>query len=290
MLVDGLGQRRTVRAGGGHANVAGGITADAAAGVGGRDEFFDAMVGVAGAAGLVDGPVNVEGDLVSETKTGNFGGGLDAAAAGDDRAAGGEFERGAVMRDGVGEGEGELVVEADGARRDVHFLEGAAQDRERVFVLVPLIGKGRFLLGEVREQFGEVVALERGADDEGRGGLRKDVGEEALRLVPVRAGEVIQRGAGGEEDGVDAVGLHELAGAVVTGGEFLFGDGVDVGAAVAKGEDGGGEDGRFGWRWALWPLGVQGESGDCGSCGEDKAAAREHGEIVWGAIAVLGAT
>ncbi len=86
-----------------------------------------------------------------------------------------------------------------------------------------------------------MIALKSGAQDEGRGGLGQDVGEEALGLAPVGAGEIEERGAGGEQNGVDAVLFHELAGAVVAGGALVGGDGVDVGAAVREGEDGRGQ-------------------------------------------------
>ena len=75
---------------------------------------------------------------------------------------------------------------------------------EGVFVFLPEVGERGFALGEGEEEFGEAVALEVGADDEGRGGGGDDVGEEALGLAPARGGEVLQRGAGGDEDGVDA--------------------------------------------------------------------------------------
>ena len=216
---------------------------DACPGVGERDELFDAVIGVAGAAGLVDGAVDVEGDPVGEAEAGDLGGGLDAAATGSDGARGGELERRAGMADCVGEVEGDCVIEAEGAGRDVDLAEGAFEDCERVFVFVPLVGEGCFGFRKAGEDFGEMVALEGRADDEGRGGFGEDVGEEALGLAPVGAGEVEERGAGGEEDGVDAEVAHEFAGAVVAGSALLFGDGVDVGAAILQGEDGRGERG-----------------------------------------------
>jgi hypothetical protein len=194
------------------------------------------------------------------------------------------------VRDGAGKVPGDLVIEAHCAGGDVYLGEGALKDGERVFVLVPLIDKRGGRLGEPGEDLGEMVALERRAEDEGRCGLREDVGEETLGLAPVRASEVGERGAGGEEDGVDAVLLHELAGAVVTGGALVGADGMNFGAAVAQGEDGCGQAGiSRGGRGRLRALRMQREGRSRGCGGQDKAAAREHGAIVrWAGLRAYG--
>ena len=54
------------------------------------------------------------------------------------------------------------------------------------------------------------------------------------------AGEVVERGAGGDDDGVDLVLVHEGAGAVEALLAFGEGDGDGFGAAVGEGGDGGG--------------------------------------------------
>ena len=69
----------------------------------------------------------------------------------------------------------------------------------------------------------------------------EDPGEEALGLAPARAGVVQQRRPGCDQDGVDAVLLHERAGKVAAGVALVLGDGHDVVAAVGEGEDGLGE-------------------------------------------------
>ena len=134
-----------------------------------------------------------------------------------------------------------------------------------------------------------MVALEPGADDEGSGLLGEDVGKEPLGLAPGHAGEVAEGGAGGDEDGVHAVGLHELAGEVEAGLTLVFGDGDDVFAAVGEGEDGGGEgwlgaggcfwsffcgwSGRLGWGRFL---GFECEGGRRGGGGHEEAATCNH--------------
>ena len=71
-LADGLRLERAVGDGGVGADLAGGVAADAAAGVGLVDEVGEAVVGVAGAAGEVDGLVDVEGDGVGEAEAERF--------------------------------------------------------------------------------------------------------------------------------------------------------------------------------------------------------------------------
>jgi len=71
--------------------------------------------------------------------------------------------------------------------------------------------------------------------------LGQDVGEEAFGLAPFDAGEVLEGGSCGDEDGVDFVLAHELAGQVEAGVALVVGDGGDVFGAVFEGEDGGWE-------------------------------------------------
>jgi len=233
------------------------------------------VVGVAGAAGLVDGAVDVEGDLVGEAEAGDLGGGFEGAAAGGDGRGGDDLDGWAGAGDAVGEGELGVLFDAERAGGEGVFGEAALEDLVGVFVLLPEVGDGGFALGEGEEEVVEAVALEEGADDEGRGGLWEDVGEEALGLVPSGAGEVAERGAGGDEDGVEGVGLHELAGEVEAGLALVLGDGDDVFSAVCEGEDRGRES--FGWcflRGAF--LGLEGESWGRGGGGEEEAAAGQH--------------
>ena len=65
--------------------------------------------------------------------------------------------------------------------------------------------------------------------------------EEALGLAPAEAGEVVERGAGGDDDGVDLVLVHEGAGAVEALLALGEGDGDGFVAAVGEGGDGGRE-------------------------------------------------
>ena len=106
-------------------------------------------------------------------------------------------------------------------------------------------------------------------------------------MVPGHAGEVAERGAGGHEDGVDVVLLHEVAGEIEAGLAFVFSDGDDVFRAICESEDGFGEGcgltgRRCGGVGGLGGgfLGVEGERGRCGGGGEQEASAGEHRGIV----------
>lgn len=252
---------------------------DTAATVSGSDKLLDALVGVARVAGLEDGAVDVKGDGVGEAQESDLGGGFDRSATDHHGTGRDEFEGGRGLCHRAGEAERHLVVEANGAGGQIDLSKGAAKDGEGIFVLLPLKRKGGGGLGEARKKFGEVVALEGGADDERRRGPGQDVSEEALGLAPVRAGEVEERGARGQNDGVQAVLVHQLAGAVVTSGTLLGSDGTDVGAAVAKTEDGRGKCGGR-CRRSLGVLRPERKGGNCRSGGENKAASRNHGPIV----------
>ena len=74
VFADELRGGRAVGLGGEGGDLAGGLSANAAAGVGGVDEGGEVAVGLAGAAGLVDGLVDGEGDVVGELHEGELGG------------------------------------------------------------------------------------------------------------------------------------------------------------------------------------------------------------------------
>jgi len=286
-FADGLDFVRAVGDGGVGADVAGGVAGDATAGVGAVYEVGEVLVGVSGAAGLVDGTVDVEGDAVGEAEEGDFGGGLERAAAGGDGGGGNDFECRAGLGYSVGKGELDVLFDAEGAGGEGVLGETALQDGVGVFVFLPEVADGGFALGEGGVEVVEVVALEPRADDEGRGLLGENVGEEPLGLAPGHAGEVAEGGAGGDEDGVHAVGLHELAGEVEAGLALVFGDGDDVFAAVGEGENGGGEGwlgaggcfwsffGRCRWGWGRF-LGFECEGGRRGGGGQEEAATCNH--------------
>jgi len=231
------------------------------------------VIGVAGAAGEIDGFVDIEGDLVGELEQSELRGRFERAAAGGDGRGGDELHGGDAARDAGDEGVLHMLFDAEGAGGEGGFSEAAAEEVVGVFVFMPEISERGFALGERRHDLVEMIALEIRTDDEGRGGLRKDVGEETLGLSPLGGGEIAERGAGGEDDGIEAVLLHELAGEVDAVGTFFDGDGDDVLGTVSERGDGrgewsvaggGGSGGWFGRRgsrcFVVLFLRVQGES------------------------------
>jgi hypothetical protein len=104
-----------------------------------------------------------------------------------------------------------------------------------------------------------------GADDEGSAFDGEDPGEETFGLPPGEAGEVVEGGAGADDEGVDLVFGEELAGALNAMLALLEGNGDGLGAAVFEG----GECGReldVSGRRHVGALGLEGERRGCGCC------------------------
>ena len=222
-----------------------GVAGDAAARVRGIDELAELAVGHAGLRGFVGGFVDRQRDVVGELHEGEFGGSLDGAAAEGDWRCAGCCERGAGVGDAVGEDELGALLDADAAGGDAGFFEGLGEELVGVLVFVPGVDLGDGGGGECGgfgfHALADATFFEDGADDEGCAFGGEGPCEEALRLAPAEAGEVVERGAGGDDDGVDAVLVHEGAGSV----EALFalgeGDGDGFGSAAGEGRDGGRE-------------------------------------------------
>ena len=108
--------------------------------------------------------------------------------------------------------------------------------------------------------------FESGTDEEGFGLGWEDESPEAFAAVEVEICEV-DRGTGGvgEDDGVDFVLGHQLAGALDAGLAFGVGEGVGPAGEIGEGFDCGGGV-RFRLTCEMW-------SGKSGSgCGEEVAA------------------
>ena len=126
-------------------------------------------------------------------------------------------------------------------------LRALARSCVGVFVFVPGVdargGGGGERCGLGFHALADAAFFEDGADDEGAALGGEGPGEEALGLAPAEAGEVGERGAGGDDDGVDFVLVHEGAGAFEALLALGEGDGDGFGAAVGEGGDGGWEFG-----------------------------------------------
>ncbi len=147
VLADDLRGGRAVGLGGVGADLTGGFAANAAAGVGGVDEIGEVAVGLAGSAGLVDGFVDGEGDVVGELHEGELGGGFDAAAACDDGDAGGDLARCDGFGNAVGEDELHALVEGEWERGGSGGTEGVGEQCVGVSVFVPGVDARRSAVG-----------------------------------------------------------------------------------------------------------------------------------------------
>ncbi len=237
--------QRAVGEGGVFAYLAACISGDAATGVGEVDELRELAIGHAGLRGFVGSLVDREGDVVGELHEGELGGGLDTAAAEGDGGSADCGESGAGVGDAVCEDELRALFDADFAGRDAGFLEGFGEKLVGVFVFVPCVdasGRGGGERGGPGfHALANTAFFEHGADDKGITFRREGPGEEALGLSPTEPGEVVEGGAGGDDEGVDFILVHEDAGAVEALLALGEGDGDGLVAAVGEGGDGGWE-------------------------------------------------
>jgi len=243
-------------------DLAAGVAGEADAVVGGGDELAELAVGHAGLCGFVDGFVDVEGDVVGEAHEGQLGGSFDAAAAEGDGGSADSGEGGAGVGDAVGEGELGALLDADLSGGDACFLQCFGDESVGVLVFVPGVDLG---VGRLRKRCGfgfhalaDAAFFEDWADDEGASFDGEDPGEEALGLAPTQTGEVVERGAGGDDEGVDLVLGEKLAGAFDALLALFECDGHGFGAAAGERGDWRGEL-EVGWGRCGGALGLKGE-------------------------------
>ena len=101
---------------------------------------------------------------------------------------------------------------------DAGFLEGFGEELVGVFVFVPGVdargGGGGKSGGLGVHAFADAAFFEDGADDEGCALGGECPAKKRSDWPQRQAGEVVERGSGGDDDGVDFVLVHEGAGAV----------------------------------------------------------------------------
>ncbi len=89
-------------------------------------------------------------------------------------------------------------------------LRPGGDERVRALVLLPgpNVGAAAAERAEL-DLLARAVLLERRADEKRLAGARDDAGEQALASRPADVGEVDERGAGGQHEGVDLLVRHE---------------------------------------------------------------------------------
>ena len=146
------------------------------------------------------------------------------------------------MGDAVSEDELGALFDADLSGGEAGLFEGFGEELVGVFVFIPGVDAGGGGGGESGglgfHAFADTAFFEDRTDNEGRAGGWEGPGEEALGLAPAETGEVGERGASGDDDGVDLVLVHEEAGAFEALLAFGEGDGDGFGAAIGEGCDG----------------------------------------------------
>ena len=151
------------------------------------------------------------------------------------------------------------LFDADLSGGDAGVFERFGEQRVGVFVFVPGVdlggGGGGQRCGLGFHALADAAFFKDRADDEGASFGGEDPGEEALGLAPTQAGEVVERGAGGDDEGVDLVLGEKLAGAFDALLALFEGDGQAserrlVSAAIGAGSlrsEGGAALGRWAW-------------------------------------------
>ena len=249
------------------ADLAACVSGNAAAGIGCVDELRKLAIGHAGLCGFVAGFVDGEGDVVGELHKSQLCRGLDAATAEGDGRGAGRSEGRARVSDAVCEDKLGTLFDADYSGGDAGFFESFGEKLVRIFVFVPRVdassGGRREGCGFGFHALADTALFEDGADDEGCTVGGEGPGEEAFGLAPAESGEVVERGAGGDDDGVDAVLVHEGVGTFEALLAFGKSDGDGFGTTVGEGSDGGWKlyGGRLGSEREGWRDGCYGGRG-----------------------------
>jgi hypothetical protein len=170
--------------------------------------------------------------------------------------------------DAVGEGELSALFDADLAGGDACVFEGFGEEGVGAVVLIPGVDLGDRGLRECGglgfHTLADAAFFEDRADDEGAAFDRENPGKEALGLSPGEAGEVVERGAGADDEGVDLILGEEFAGALDAVFALFEGDGDGFGAAAGEGGEGGRELDVGGWGGGA--LGLEVERRGYGCC------------------------
>jgi hypothetical protein len=245
--------------------------------VAGGDEFADLFLGHAFLQIREDYSVNVAGGLTGEAHELELVRRFYGAATDGDWIGGDEIVTGSGGPEMIEEGKVQALFDADAASAETAVGEGVGEKFGGAFIFLPDAN-----IGGIDQGFAETRFFEGGADEKRLAGSGNDQGEEAFAGPPVDAGEVEERSARTDEDGVEG-GLelgHQGLCMEDARVEFVRGDGVD---AVAEGFEGGEDGGGSLWRGVLGREGNEG-GGGCGGCGLKEGAAGDLGHEVrgWG--------
>jgi len=124
-----------------------------------------------------------------------------------DGIGGDAVEGGSGSAEMIVEGEGKSFFDTDAARAEIFIGEGRGDEIRGAFVFLPDAD-----IDGIAHEFAHAAFFEGGRDDQWRAGARDDEGEETFAESPTNAGEIVERGAGAEEQGVEfrVEGRHEF--------------------------------------------------------------------------------
>jgi hypothetical protein len=192
-----------MRQGGGWAKQNHGVPAELHPGIASHNEIADLLLSHSFLQICKNQAINVESSVAGETHEFEFVRGF-AGAAGDGDGIGGDaFVGGSGCAEMIEKGEGKALFDADAAGAEIAVSESGGEKLERVFVFLPTAD-----FGGIEERFAHAGLFECRADEDGLTAGGDDEGEEAFAHPPVDAREIVEAGAGTDEEGVEfGIGL-----------------------------------------------------------------------------------
>ena len=128
------------------------------------------------------------------------------------------------LADSVTENEADSFFHAQLAARETAFFQSLCNELVGILILLPNPHVRIFAVGRVGDLFSGAAFFERRTNIKWYAFGRQDQGKHPLSAPPANAGEVFQRCAFHEQDGVEFVLGHQLAGALLALLSLFAGD------------------------------------------------------------------
>lgn len=202
-----------------------GITAKIHFGVRGADHAADFFSGHTFAQILKNQAVDIAGGFAGEAHELQFVRGLARAAGDGDGVGGNKIEAGSGSAEMVVKGEGQRFVDTDAASAQIALRQRRGDELRGTLVFLP----DAHVEG-IAHEFTHAGFFKGGRNEERLAGAQDDQGQEAFTGPPANAGEIVERRAGAEQDGVEVwvEGGHQFLRVKQAAVEFVGGDGMNA--------------------------------------------------------------
>src|SRR5208282_3917211 len=169
----------------------------------------------------IDGLVGRQSNLCRETHERDLVRALDHAAPSGYRRGTRQGQLRCGMGNSIGEKEADRFFNSQLAICHPAVFQTLRYQAIRVFIFLPGAHVGTVSIWCMGNLFASSAFFERWTYVECGAFRRQQEGEHALTTPPAYSGEIIQRGARHQQDGVDCVLAHELTGAILTRGALF---------------------------------------------------------------------